>query len=217
MSHDDLIKELKGSLTPVRRMPAVAVRVVQWLGVVLLCLVASHYVTRATLSVPMLRSHPEFWIEVMSMLLLGISAAASALILSVPGQSIRPALRVMAWGSAGVWAALLLWGLYRSCQVGSFAQVWGASSAFGVHCASTLWSLSVLPAVVLLVMVRRAAPLRFGWAGWWACIAAASFSAVALQFMCPMRNPLHILIWHYLPTLLLAGLGVYLGRWLLRW
>ena len=47
-----------------------------------------------------------------------------------------------------------------------------------------------------------------------ATLAAASLGAVATQFICPIDDPAHHLVSHFLPVLLLSGVGALAGR---RW
>jgi hypothetical protein len=66
-------------------------------------------------------------------------------------------------------------------------------------------------------MLRRAAPLRQGWCGALATLAAAAIGAAATQVLCPIDDPAHQLVGHLLPVILLAVAGLVAGRRALDW
>ena len=56
-------------------------------------------------------------------------------------------------------------------------------------------------------MLRRAAPLEPGRVGVFAALGAAG-----IQFICMNDDPLHALLWHWLPVVVAGAAGVVLGR-----
>ena len=64
-------------------------------------------------------------------------------------------------------------------------------------------------------MIERGASMRGGLSGLLAGGSAVFFAMTILRLECPNNEPLHILIWHLLPALLLAMLSALAGsRWL---
>src|SRR5690606_34401839 len=88
---------------------------------------------------------------------------------------------------------------------------------FGWHCVYKTASVAALPGAALFLMVRQAAPLRAGWAGLLAMLATTAVGVLGANVICPNDRPLHMLVWHVLPLMLFAAIGVGLGVWLLKW
>ena len=72
--------------------------------------------------------------------------------------------------------------------------------------------ISLVPAWLLVVMVRRAAPLSLAWTGALAAMAALSTGAVAIQFICPLTDPGHALLGHFAPVIFLGAIGALRAR-----
>jgi hypothetical protein len=88
---------------------------------------------------------------------------------------------------------------------------------FAWHCVYKTASIAAAPGVALFIMVRKAAPLRAGWAGLLAVLATAAVGVLGANTICPNDRPLHMLLWHVAPLMLFAAIGAGLGTWLLRW
>jgi hypothetical protein len=86
-----------------------------------------------------------------------------------------------------------------------------------VACILEIAGFCVLAGWPLFAMLRRAAPLRRSWSGALAALAAASLCAAATQFICPIDDPAHHLVGHFIPVMLLCGAGALAGRRLLDW
>jgi hypothetical protein len=71
--------------------------------------------------------------------------------------------------------------------------------------------------VVLLVALKRAAPANLVWSGILIGLALNSLGAAALQFACDNSDPLHLLVWHWMPGVVFAAAGVVLARRILKW
>jgi len=48
-------------------------------------------------------------------------------------------------------------------------------------------------------------------------LAAGAAGALTSELACPIRAPIHIMLWHVLPVALSAGIGVLAGSALLAW
>lgn len=68
----------------------------------------------------------------------------------------------------------------------------------------------------LLLSLRRALPQGRAKAGAWTLLAAGSLSSFFMQLLCRHETPAHVLLWHVLPILLLATLGLGLGAKVLK-
>jgi hypothetical protein len=125
--------------------------------------------------------------------------------LSVPGAERSTAARALAvWG-------VLTWGLVlaipHATSIGAVPTGW--------RCISRTASLALLPSIAAFSMLRRAAPLKPGWTGFFALLAAAAIATSGMQMICAKDDPAHVLYWHFIPVLVCAAGGARLGRWLL--
>ncbi len=76
---------------------------------------------------------------------------------------------------------------------------------------------AVFSSVGLFFVVRGAAPTRLAWAGLWSAASMACVGAFFMHLVCPHDNPLHLIVWHFSPTVGLMLLGAVVGTRALRW
>jgi hypothetical protein len=82
-------------------------------------------------------------------------------------------------------------------------------------CILGTFLLAAGPLVAFLRLRRRSDPVRPWLTGASIGTAAAAWGAVALPLVCGFTSPVHMLLGHLLPVLLMAGLGAALGERLL--
>ncbi|MGE0039681.1 MAG: NrsF family protein [Vicinamibacterales bacterium] len=212
MRTEDLIRDLAAEATPVRRLRPLGVRVLGWLGLAAVCaLVVVELVgARSDLADVLWTGH--FAVETVLLAVTALSAAAGALVVSIPGAERSSVVR---WLPVVAGVGLVVW-------VGgelAAAFVSGAPVRFGMAWACVLKtaSIGVVPGVVLFAMVGRAAPLRAAWAGLLAILATSAVGVMGTNVLCPNDRPLHVLLWHVAPMVLFAAGGAALGARLLDW
>ena len=135
-------------------------------------------------------------------------SAAIALVLSVPGAERSAAQRWAPVGIGGFWALILI----ASLLSGGSALQRVASFPVHVGCVLQILGLALLPGWWLFAMVHRAAPLRHSWSGANATLAAVALAAAGTQFICPIDDPAHLLVGHFVPVVMFALCGAWLGR-----
>jgi hypothetical protein len=210
---DDLIQQLAGEVQPVSRLRPVAMRLAGWLvlaavsfGVVLLLMGVRRSLGDGA-------DRADFAFEAALLIVTALSAAAGALVVSVPGAERSPVVR---WAPVIAATASILW---AAGELG-YAAATGAPTGrltFAWHCIYKTSSIAAVPGIALFVMVRRAAPLRAVWAGLLAVLATAAVGVLGANVICPNDRPLHMLLWHVAPMMLFAAGGAALGAWLLKW
>lgn len=213
MQTDELIRDLAASVAPVRRVPPWTSRVVVWLGVALASAAVVVAALGARNDLVDALSTPEFAIGELMLLAVAITAASAALILSVPGEEQSSLVR---WLPVTTALIVVVWGAGELV----FAAVTGGTTGrvgFAWHCIVRTVAVGLVPGIVLLTMVRGAAPLRAAWAGLLALLATSAVGVLGTNMICPNDRPMHLLLWHVLPMLLIAAAGVALGRWLFQW
>ncbi|WP_347379668.1 NrsF family protein [Methylobacterium sp. Leaf466] len=172
--HDDLVEDLTGRLAPVRRLPAPWLRASSWLGAALAVgLVLMPLADLDGLRVRM--AVPDLGLAALGALLTALTAAVAAFHTSVPGRN--PAWALLPLGPAVVWIGASGVGCLRSWTVTGIevadAYEMGGCLVF-LLCASAPLSLA------LVLMLRRACPLRPNLTAALGGLAAAAAAAVLL-------------------------------------
>lgn len=211
MDTDDLIGKLAADLKPVAPLQSPLTRAWRFTGFALLFVAASIFLSGGMRpDARELITQPQFIAEAVMMLVSGILSAFAAFHLAVPDTRIRkPVLTGLVIGTS-VWVLLSL-----VCCTEHFTGHGVADEHdFGLHCFRDLLAVSVIPVIAAFVMLGRGAPVWKGAAGYAMALSTASFSAIAARLMCPNDAPIHLLLWHFLPVLGFAFLGIVIGRFL---
>ena len=203
MKTEDLIADLAGRLTPVRALRPPGVRALGWLAFASACVVGA---------VTLLGARPDVLVRLTQLDYLGMALLASltstlavvmALVLAIPGAERSAALRMFTVAIVGVWAVSMAGAVYSSGH--------GLPVSTDPHwpvCFTRVLLVSALPALVLFALVRRGVSLRPGWTAAMAALAAASVGALAVQIACPLDDPGHSFLGHFVPVLSMAVIGV---------
>jgi hypothetical protein len=129
----------------------------------------------------------------------------------VPGEEPRRGVRALA-GVAFAVAALHVVSLpFRTDgTLGEFLA--------GRWCAAHMAGLAVVPWLVMLGALRRAAPFRGAMSGALAAGAACLMSFAFMRISCPDGDMLHLVAWHGLPVVGALVVSAVVGAlWLPRW
>ncbi len=155
-------------------------------------------------------THPLFAIELALLGALVISAVFASAILAFPDRYQRSRFVWLPFVLAIALIALLVVDFNR-------APIQMPPLGHGYECLSCISLYALLPGAWLLFQLRTLASTHAGMAGAMALISSFSMGALALRVKESTDDVAHVLVWHYLPTLLVAALGVVLGRRLLKW
>jgi hypothetical protein len=194
-------------------MPPAAVRIARW---------AAWSAPAVALFVLIARPRPDltsrladgpFLLSFCAIVALSLASAALAIGSSVPRDGGTRAVRAGPLVLAAVWGSLLL--VRLAAGEGVLAGL--ASDPGHAVCALQIALMALLPAVVLLREARAGAAVAPSWTGIFVVIAASSAGAVGSALICPIDQPAHQLLWHFLPVVTLAVVGPMAGRrWLTR-
>ncbi len=155
MNQDELIEQLAGELRPVRRLPSPVLRAALWLAVVLAVgLVLCRFADLSALLHRMVMVPDLRWATV-GAVLTAIGAAVAAFQASVPGRSDGWVLLPLP--SLVLWLAASSWGCMRPPPV---AGMYPATMAQSMKCVVFILLFSIPLSALLVVLLRRAAPLR---------------------------------------------------------
>jgi hypothetical protein len=205
----DLIEALAVDLKPVRRLRPPLVRAGCWLllALAVLALLAISQGTRSDLGQ---RLHDASFVASMTgALSTGILAAIAAFMLSLPDRSrfwcCLPLPGLVLWLSTIGYQCLTNWVSVR-WQLGETAR-----------CFATLVLTSLPLSLVMLVMLRYAAPLRPTSVILTGGLAVAGITAAALALFHNLDASLMILTWNMGTAALIVGLAGTFGRRMLSW
>ena len=211
MRTEDLIADLAGRVTPVRPLPSPGRRALGWCAIAGVCAAAGIAFFGPRPDVATRLTQPDYLSTAALALTTAMLAVMATLVLSVPGAERTPWLRGLLVAVFATWAATMVWAVAATGHGLPFATDphWPA-------CFARVVIVSVVPAIALFTMARRAAPLRPGWTGAFAGVAAASTAALVVQIACPLDDAGHAFLGHFVPVLVIAALGLAAGRWLVR-
>ena len=213
MRTDELIVALARAAGPVRPLPSPSLRLARWTAATVPLMVLGVFLIGPRADVLTVMPQPTFLGMVFATFSTGLLAAATALVLSVPGTERSVLQRVLPLMAGGLWLVSLIVLLTTGGDPMRRLLEWP------LHwiCVIEIAGLSLVPGLALFTMVRRAAPLRRAWSGALATLAAGAIGAAATQFICPLDDPAHQLVGHALPVAVLSVLGALAGHRYLDW
>lgn len=147
-----------------------------------------------------------FVTESLTLFALAILSTISALYVSIPNLKSLRAKNIVITNLI-FWFAFLLYFLANSEK---------PIAGWGFACAREVALNSIAPAIVIFFTIRKGATLDRITGGWLILTSAAAFGALATQFSCPSTDPLHVLVWHAVPVVLIGIVGIGLGKLIIK-
>ncbi|MBI2605071.1 MAG: DUF1109 family protein [Deltaproteobacteria bacterium] len=202
MKTEKLIEELVLASKPVKRLDSPVSRFSRWLLFSISCVTAATLLCGLRSDLSLAIGRAGFSLQAVSALGLAVLSALSAFILSVPDRK-----RLWLWAIPLITLVLWFGAIGREFLVAENVQ-----GGIGFSCARDIVLFALLPGMLLFWMLRRAAALEPGRVGVLAALAVAALGAAGIQFICMNDDPLHALLWHWLPVALVGGAGFAIGR-----
>jgi hypothetical protein len=209
---DQLIERLVADVKPVRRLLDPLQRAALWVAVALVC------VTLGLLHFGVRRDIATAWYDVSFLLRLALLASTmwlaviAAFRLAVPGRDTRAWSRWWPIIGLSVLVALAAGEVVAGALVGEMGSPMRAWT-----CVRKVAFVGTLPAILAIVLIQRAQAIEPKWTALLGVLAAGAAGALTSELACPIRAPIHIMLWHVLPVALSAGIGVLAGSALLAW
>lgn len=212
METDTLIQSLAAGARPVQPLATPWVRAGLWLAAAISYIVLVVVVMSPRPDLLAKLTDARFLIEQGATLLTGIAAAIAAFASTVPGYNrkilLLPALPLAVWlGSLGEGCLMTLW------QSG-FA---GASLQSDWLCLPAIMLVGAIPAVAMVIMLRRGAPLFPYLSVGLGTLAAAGLGNFGLRLFHPQDASLMVLVWQFGSVFILTVLGSCVGKSILNW
>jgi hypothetical protein len=209
MRTEELIADLASRAAPVRPLPSPGIRALAWGAVAIASAAAGVVVFGARPDVMAHASQSGFlWTGALALLTTAVAVVAS-LVLAIPGAERTLVLRATTLALLGVWLVTVIAAITRAGQ--GFAGV-----SHWYVCFIRVMAIGLVPAAVLVGMLRRAAPLSLAWTAALALTAAMATGALAIQLICPLDDAAHALLGHLGPVLAIGALGAVAARRLLK-
>jgi len=204
---DNLINELVAELKPVQVVRFQFVDLLKVVAAGLLCVFAAITILGLRIDIGGQVFTTKFIFDTAILLILGVLSIMAAFSLSVPSLSAKNIYLL----------PLVAFGLIIIATGYSFL---GSSNPFlylghGLSCVYEMISISILPAAILFYFIRRAAVLKRDIVGILVLMSGVSFGLLGVQFTCVDSTPMHVLVWHILPTGIVMAFGVWVSRKLL--
>jgi hypothetical protein len=207
-----LIDELMNSAAPVRRLPAPWVRMLLWLALSVPFLAGVLWLMPGEISPTAAKADRQFLIEQVVTLVTAMMAAIAAFCSVVPGYDRRVLLLPLV--PLVAWLASLGEGCWRN---------WVALGADGLRlrpdwdCLPPAILIGIVPAIAMLVMLRRGAPLVPRVTIALGALAVAALANLGLRLFHVGDASVMVLFWHLGGAAALAAVAAVAGRRVLYW
>jgi hypothetical protein len=212
MQTDELIQRLAAETAPVRPLRAPWLRSLMWLGLALPYVAAVVWAHLVQLDAPQVLADWRFLIEQAATFATAFTAAIAAFASIVPGYDRRWLLLPL--GPLAFW----LISVGHGC-----IQDWVrlGPSGLALHpdwdCLPSALLIGIVPAVAMVVMLRRGAPLYPRMTLALGALAVAAISNLGMQLFHFRDSSIMLLVWHLGGVAVVSLLAGWLGERVLRW
>lgn len=169
--------------------------------------------TRADLHLQWQR--PLFVAEISGLLLLIITHFSALAQLRAPDGYQQAWPTYAAKASLALYAGVVMWQFVAPIHPDMAMPVGGHLQ--GMTCTICILSVAVLPMLCMVIFGRRGATTQPRALMFHTVVVATAVGCVLLRLEEPQDNPNHLLLWHTAPSLLLAMVGAWIGKKILKW
>ncbi len=97
------------------------------------------------------------------------------------------------------------------------SELQGELNFYRGRCGPMILGIALVESTLLMLLARRAAPIRPVLTGTWIALTAGTMGLFLMQFVCEHENFLHLILWHAAPVLGLSWVGAVSAKRLLKW
>jgi hypothetical protein len=210
---EDLIRELSSGPVAVRRLPAPARFVAALVAACVACGVAGQLYLGVRPDLRATLADAYLWSELACLLLLLASSLVASVLVMYPDAYQHPGLTRLPYAVFGLLVVLCL----VQMAVQPELRLQDATDMHGVWCTVSIAALALVPSALVMILLGRGAVVRPRQAGSLAVLTGTALGCLVVRLHEANDSMVHVVTWHYLPTVLCALVGVGLGRRLLRW
>lgn len=207
---DAFIEDLGADLRPVRRLQPPWIRAAAWLSVVAVAAVVLASFADLRDMAHRLGSVPDMWLAVLGSTSTTVLGAIAVFQLSLPDR--RAAWALLPLPGLALWIAGTGMGCLRAWTIPG-AEV--ATLVEARTCFTFIVSLSIPLSILMVLMIRRACPLRPNLTAATGGLAVAAGSATLLNFFHPYDAGATDIAVHVVAITLVVGANRLFGGWLL--
>ncbi len=142
-------------------------------------------------------THPAFLFQIILILSLVLTAAISVFFLTIPNKQ-------SVWLFLAPIALLMVWTASIAIPLFSHGDIHAGA---GLKCLRNILIVGMPPGVFLFYMLRRTVILNLRTVGFLFILTTTAVGCLGTRFICRNEDPLHFLIWHYMPVILSGSLG----------
>lgn len=212
MRTDELVGSLAGDVRPVRRLSSPPVRLLVWLGLSLPWIAFIVWYRGPRVDIALKIGEGGWLFEQSLALATALAAGLAALCASIPGRPVWE--RVLPLLPLGLWIAITVDGSIRSVMADG---TWSSLVEVDWVCLPNIASLGVVPAVAMIALIRRGAPVSPYTTIGYAALAATALAEFGLRFFHAEDASLMILVWQMGSVALLTVICIFFARHLFPW
>ena len=213
MSTESLIAELTMKARPIKRLPHMRI-CAEWMTITLLSFASIGwlYGFRPDLSIKL--AEPKFMLEIAMNAMLVLVAGCSATAFSYPDRAKVTFLKPM--------LAMIFVGYSLITAITAFSQPdlttdFVNTAPHGVRCLLCILSFATLPAFWMFWRLRHLASVKPMQAGGAALMMAVAAGCLGVRLVETEIESGGMVLWHYVPLVVLSGIGLLLGKRIFKW
>jgi hypothetical protein len=206
---EQLVESLAADNAGVRPAPHPFVLGLKWIAAGAVYLAVSLALSGLRPDLAQALQQPWYVAELVMLLLVFVASAFSAALLAFPDLHQKRAL---------AYAPVAVFALFALLMLTAWIEV--PAAPLPVHswqCTLSITLFSLLPAAWTFYAMRKYASTHARWAGSVAVLSAFSVGALWLRLHEVNDSIHHVMLWHYLPMLVVGLAGLWLGKKLLKW
>lgn len=212
--HKSFIDNLTKDLQPVSPHPKCYTRSLQFVLLSYLIIFCAAVSIGFRRDIHLLFDNVEVLGQVLALLLAGILAVIATFRLTIPSEGVGR----ITWGFIGASVFLISMVILYCASGADFRDLdlylnWDMIA----HRLKNFAFLAIVPTLLMVWMIRKGRPVHMSLVGFTSFLAITCISVSGCRMLCPVDSLLANLIWHYIPILILSGIGYLIGKYLYRW
>lgn len=212
MKSEELVRRLALNAKPVRRLPHPFSRTAAWVLVSLTYAAGLVFTLGLRQDFPARIAEPRFLMEFSAAALTAMMAAAAAFCSTCPGRPLWE--RLAPFPFLALWLACIGEGCRREL---SAVGVGALHLNMEFNCIWEIMAASAAPAMLMLFMVRRGAPIAPHLTTGLSALAALSLSGAVMLLVHRQESSIMVLVWQFGAVVLLSSFAALFGRRLIYW